>query len=710
MNDNNSLNGVGNSNSFDNNKPIFEGFNEPNKVNANVDSNEINNLSINQMFQPVSEINNVNTSADNTVDSNTNVNFEQKYNNVVEDKVANTFNSGVLNSEPSPLNSEEINPSEELTNNVMPTDLETNTVVMPAIEAEQIFNNEIASTNNLEINTNQDAINPGTNNVVNPSEELTNNVMPADLETNTVVMPAIELNQNADVNQNSQVVSPVSNLFDPSLNTLSSNQNNLPAGENLYQQIPIDNSSNNLNEPLKSSNKKKNILILSIIVVLVILVSIFLAIRFYFNNPKIIINKGVDSFANTLVEIVDDYYINTKSDDVYNFYLNSTLDVIDTNNPTIKALDGAGIDISQSIDYQKKELYLAADILENKKSILGAEAYFKGSDVFINSQDVFAKIIKYDLGKIDLETLLSNDVLSEDEIIYIIESMSEHFKKSFNDESKTEEDSTINYFGKNKNVTKITYKIDDEFTKKFKKNIIEDDKLISILKNKLSIGLDDINKFFDNTNGSESSINLYMDKNILNSFVGFSLDSEESLLTTIKGDDINVDLDSTQLKINNSNDVCTIDVLIDDSDLDIKFTFSDDELTYAVKEKNNSGLIKLNFKDDLDNKIEVSYNFLLKTDENGKKNHLSLNGTIGYEMTNTYTNEVNIENSVDFENLTSTDYDKIFSNITKKTEGTFLEDVVNQIITTINYYSNLSNSITGYEDDIYSDYENDYNF
>lgn len=366
--------------------------------------------------------------------------------------------------------------------------------------------------------------------------------------------------------------------------------------------------------PISPKTKKafpKGIIIALVVVVLGVL-GYFVIYPFIvgklMSKPENVYKSSIDSFTEKINSVVKENTIKEK--DLYNLKLSIDSNFFDNMGEDfdLSGIFDAQYEFNFGIDPKSKKMQAGFNIAENNEDY-GIDLFIRDGKLytdFSTNEDLllFPTIEGFDLDELNkaFDSYQSSN-LSNKDIIYMINNISNSLKASLNKKKLSKDSSTITINKDDLKVNKNTYTFDKECFEETIKTIIKgienDEKFVDILSKLTNVeveevkeNLDDMMSDLDIDDDFEIIFNIYT-SGMKNDVVGFDLinDNEDTVIKYyFKDGNFNFNLDIEEIKIEaigkKDGSKTNIDVNIDGekfgSVVISKFDESGIELTYSI--------------------------------------------------------------------------------------------------------------------------------
>ena len=424
---------------------------------------------------------------------------------------------------------------------------------------------------------------------------------------------------------------------------------------------------------------KKNFVgpVIGIIAVLLIVGGVYL--RFFSNNN----HKIVKDLINNAYDKLEGLTITKDTDVIDESILVSGDLTVSTNISGLESLSQDKLSYTLGVDYPNNKMEMSAALRENGKSIIDVAMYILDNAGYVSFKDDFDKLIKFDIDDVnEIFSSTNSGKLTDDDIKYLTKAYKNILIKTLKGSDFEKSSSTILLDGKETKVTKLTYNMTGSKFQNLTNDIIyetlQDSKLLEILAKATDSSIDDVKELLEmskmdgNYDSDEHvAFDIYT-KGRNNEFVGMDI---QGIITIRKNSDnltISAGMGSEKITIVFKN--------IDDNTSVIEFNAS-------IDGSEISGSLKITFKDVSDKKSEGSIVFDLTYDE--VQLTITNNFTI---VTGAVIADVDTSNSINYENLTVQDENKIMNSIENKFINSNLYKLFEDLMPSSSSYSNSYSS------------------
>jgi len=445
------------------------------------------------------------------------------------------------------------------------------------------------------------------------------------------------------------------------------------------------------NEFVEKNNKKK----IAITILIIGLLLIGCGVGYFFFTREILdTNKFLTKVDNLLTSYIDDVF------DRFDNYLERDfkLDSKSTGNLSFKTdmkdleiLNSYNLDYSITSSLKKEEVDFYLSLLEDKKDILNGNIYLSRDSLYLNSADLYDKVLGLNLGTNIFESLNKSleDEMNVTDINTIINNLITYYFEAMKLSDSTSE---MIEFAK----VKYTYELNENNVEKVKNKFSElikkDEKINKLFKDeeidltidsvKIEVVIGIINNKLYNLNilSDEEEIRVTKDKEESDKYTITSLDNKINLY---------VKKDKMIFKIYEGEELYTLELAYNDKQISVDLIDSNNSINFTLKNPNKDTIglaVNVNIKED-DEEIIVDVNSEVKKNNNGytskvlgdfkindEKISFNLNDNTTYGD-NLLTNG-DFSNFVDINTLTEDDINLILSNLMEKLEGTKLMDLL----------------------------------
>lgn len=414
--------------------------------------------------------------------------------------------------------------------------------------------------------------------------------------------------------------------------------------------------------------KKGNKIIPIVAVVLVVIALFAGGFYYYFNKTDKIVTNIINKAFNEINDSIDkiekfDYNNDTA-------LVNGSLK-IDTNIDGLEDLKNEKFDYTFGMDYKNKKLELGAALTESDKKIIDALLYFVNDKAYISLKDDYKKIINIDNEDFDFDKIFKiEDInINKDDLKFVSKEFKNILIDSIEMKKLNKSNSTIKLNGKSTKVTKISYNLNDDNTKKLVENIIDNildnDELLKKLSKISDTSVSDIEETLEDAKSEDiegiGKLNLYT-KGFTNEFAKLELISNDSKFGIINNDDNTV----LYAKDNETNFEISIN-----ENTDNKLS-----IDYEFKENNAKvdGTIKISNKEINKKENEGSIELTVNYDKYKVAIDLDYNSKIGAKIA-----DFDESKSVKLSEMTSTDLNDLYTKIMNKLNNSNMADIINDV-------------------------------
>lgn len=414
--------------------------------------------------------------------------------------------------------------------------------------------------------------------------------------------------------------------------------------------------------------KKGNKIIPIVAVVLVVIALFAGGFYYYFNKTDKIVTNIINKTFNEINDSIDkiekfDYNNDTA-------LVNGSLK-IDTNIDGLEDLKDEKFDYTFGMDYKNKKLELGAALTESDKKIIDALLYFVNDKAYISLKDDYKKIINIDNEDFDFDKIFKiEDInINKDDLKFVSKEFKNILIDSIEMKKLNKSNSTIKLNGKSTKVTKISYNLNDDNTKKLVENIIDNildnDELLKKLSKISDTSVSDIEETLEDAKSEDiegiGKLNLYT-KGFTNEFAKLELISNDSKFGIINNDDNTV----LYAKDNETNFEISIN-----ENTDNKLS-----IDYEFKENNAKvdGTIKISNKEINKKENEGSIELTVNYDKYKVAIDLDYNSKIGAKIA-----DFDESKSVKLSEMTSTDLNDLYTKIMNKLNNSNMADIINDV-------------------------------
>ncbi len=471
--------------------------------------------------------------------------------------------------------------------------------------------------------------------------------------------------------------------------------------------------NNEFLEEKKSGKKKILLIILSILIILLIALGVNYLINL--NSPRTLFKKVSNTIFNETLDVLDS--IPTSLSGMSEGKIEFNTDIED-----YSFLNSEVIDYTFGLDVSQKRLISNIKLTEDNKELFNIEGNVYNNNIYLNLNNLFSKNILIDEVTIkDNLGLSTNDIFNEINDVYNEEFINDYkyivnsFKNLTNDVidkiNYNKEKDTLNINGDNIKVNKIIINFDKEnadlIINIYIDGILNDNELIKKLvkifdveKEELIDNLKEI-KDYDNSDIDGTSKLVVYTKGLVNEIVKVELteDTEELIsyvnyndYKLLRSDNIEIEINKQKLVIKKDNEIIIngdVNSLVKDNiDINFEVLDSNTEGNIVYQKQNENIKLKINLEDNSENNkitldidttkissneyitnINVLTNFDNKTFNVTLENKSGLKGMV-LEVPN-------VDNSVNYKNITEEDLQTIMNNLEKILENTKIMDVIN---------------------------------
>ena len=364
--------------------------------------------------------------------------------------------------------------------------------------------------------------------------------------------------------------------------------------ESTVTETPIENSApmaqeSNASEQSVSIEKKKKTPILLIIIILLLLgVGGFFGYNLLFKKSERIVKSVINNAYQKLESSFDNNLLSKKADTA----LVTTEMQANTNIEGLEDLNNLKLKVTTGIDYNKKNAEFGATLIEGNTELLEGILYFLNNNMYIILKDIYEKPISINSEGTSTEGLF-NSATSQEDLKFIIKEYKEILINSLDMNDFKQSSDTITIKGKEVKVTKTSYVLDKEKSKKLSDNIIDNtlknEKLLERIAKLTEVKVDDLKEMLKASKGQNSTddgtttFNIYT-KGIKDEFVGLDLELPENSNIKIRKEDNNTIISS------NLSGMSSVFTIKEESKnkytIDIKINVLSEEVTGTIAVEN----------------------------------------------------------------------------------------------------------------------------
>lgn len=455
--------------------------------------------------------------------------------------------------------------------------------------------------------------------------------------------------------------------------------------------------------------QKKKINAKNLIIILVVLIALgvggFFAYKYLFVTPHKVYKTFVsEMFAEGKKYIGFDTDLNKS-------LLYSGDMMLETNIPDIKAYDKYSFNYQIGLDVPNKKLELELGVANNKKALLSAGMYIFDNVGYLNSNELFDKIIK--VGEVDFDWNQIIDVDTMKDIERVYDRLSIALQDMIPEDQIKSDKATIKVNGKDLKVTENYFEINQANAKtiveRFINSFISDEEVLSFFAgymgidvNTLKIQLQSIPTTMDMGTVSDEKVRISIYTKGKTTLAGYSVkifDGEETL------EIINGAFDNGigKVVIGTTDANLTIDINNNTYNFSL-YTFGDVAFTGVFKKINDNQIeltlnldgVVLNINSTTTSSGNMTSNTVIfEASYEGESLKITLNNK--YEV-GAAVGDVDVSN---VETIEDVDLEEISEKLEDTLEGTPLMDLVE-------YLMFSKEEIPDYDDSYYDDYEDDY--
>lgn len=517
------------------------------------------------------------------------------------------------------------------------------------------------------------------------NEVIDNEVEPKNIENSSFVSNENGFNTKTIPNQASEV----NNAFEQNTVNTSENStfdNEIKPSVGIGNDIPISENVIGADFEKKTMSKKKKIIMIVIGVILALAIAGLLVLRFYFNNPYNLMTASLDKLSTGYTQLYDKLSIDYDlSEDILSSDINFSFDVIEDNTATFSSFDGVNFNINAQVDYKNEQVYTSVNLADSNESI-DLQLQYLEEIIYISLGDLFESTISYNLeGEIDSSEIFSNEAISSlGNVDYsiLVSNILDIYVESF-DKSDAETDSVeIDYFNDEIDVTMTTYVFDKSAYNDFIDALAENDDIVKMLATLLSYEESEVidmikNGEFITYQEGLLDFNVYT-KGILNSFVGFSISSDESVMYLKNGNESQIilkeviDGEDFVIEMETESGVTSYEFELIEG-MDVTGQISENKFTIGTKYDGLDAELSFEITESTSDKTSIKVIAKIAYDDGYETFDVQATANITNSTISSITNISNT-NVVNLEDLTDEDLEEIITNLTDVLENSILKD------------------------------------
>ncbi len=212
------------------------------------------------------------------------------------------------------------------------------------------------------------------------------------------------------------------------------------------------------------------------------------AYKYFTENPtgivRKVINRAYEDFSKELKTVEkSDFELDLLNDA---FDISGELKFVDKN---YEGMDAEKVEFAVTLDYAKEMAEVQAGILKNGSRIADGTIYYQKDHAYLQSGTLFDNL--YDMGEYAFDSMFDLSGLEDmdasydstvDDLDYIVRELKDALLDSLDERAMTMTKVNLDFYGRNVNANKITYKIDAKsyanLKEKLADSVIENDELV----------------------------------------------------------------------------------------------------------------------------------------------------------------------------------------------------------------------------------------